>query len=316
MNYYEYLYNQLAINTEKVIPGMNVTLRQLRAFVAVAELGRFKLAAERLCLTPSAISVLVKELEEQLGEQLLNRHTRKVNLTTVGVEFLPIIKKVLSELETGIENIHDLSALKRGQVNVASAIVLSATMLPQIVANFKKEYPQLKVNLLDVAEEELRPLLTRGDVEICVGTSVDVEEDIEETLLLSDRLMFFCREDHRFANRKKIKWKDLAGEQFISFLKDNPLRELVDRALYSASIPVTRSYNVRFSTTVLSMIAEGLGVAILPENSRDLTAREGVVAIDLIDPVVTRDVSVSSHRFRALSPAAQHFKDVLLEMAR
>lgn len=293
---------------------MNLTLRQLRAFLAVAELGRFKLAAERLHLTQSAISVLVKELEIQLGQQLFDRHTRKVSLTTVGAEFLPIVKKVLADLEMGIENIHDLSALRRGQVSVGSAIVLSATMLPQVVASFKKEYPQLTVKLLDVAEEELRPLLIRGDVELCVGTSVDEEDEIQETPLISDRLMFFCREDHRFAKRKKIRWKELGEEKMVSFLKDNPLRELVDRALYASSVPVSRSYNVRFSTTVLSMVAEGLGVAILPENSRDLTARGGIVAVDLIDPVVTRDISVLSHRHRALSPSAQHFKDLLLKM--
>ena len=93
---------------------MNVTLRQLQAFIAVAELGRFHLAADHLGLTQSAISILIKDLEVALKHRLFDRHTRMVSLTTAGAEFLPQARKVMSDLEIAVANVHELASLQRG----------------------------------------------------------------------------------------------------------------------------------------------------------------------------------------------------------
>lgn len=295
---------------------MNVTLRQLQAFIGVADLGRFNLAAGQLNLTQSAISILIKELEAALKHRLFDRHTRMVSLTTAGREFLPQARKVLEDLEIAVGSIHELATLQRGRVTLASAIVLSATLLPSVIAGFVKRYPDITVKVRDMPEEEIRPALTRNEADLGVGTVSGADQEIQATLLMRDRLMFLCRSDHRLARMTKVRWSDLKDEALIGLAKDNPLRDLVDRALIASGTEIRMKYEVRFSTTAISMVAEGLGVAILPENSRQLATNVEVRAIELVDPVVSRDISILQHRQPLLSPAAARMKEFLLESVR
>lgn len=295
---------------------MNVTLRQLQAFIAVADLGRFNLAAGELNLTQSAISILIKELEVGLNHRLFDRHTRMVSLTTAGREFLPQARKVITDLEIAVGNIHDLAALQRGRVTVAAAIVLAATLLPPVIARFVKRYPDISVQIRDMPEEEMRPALKRNEADLGIGTISGDDPEIQTSLLMRDRLMLICRSDHRLARTGKVHWSDLTGEALIGLAKDNPLRDLVDRALIAAGTEMKTKYEVRFSTTAISMVAEGLGVAVLPENSRQLTTNVDVRIIELVGPVISRDISILQHRQPMLSPAAAKMKEFLLEAVR
>ncbi|MHB1304160.1 MAG: LysR substrate-binding domain-containing protein [Acidiphilium sp.] len=291
---------------------MNVTFRQLKAFVAVAELGRFNLAAGQIGLTQSAVSILIKELETELRHRMFDRHTRMVSLTSAGREFLPQAKKIMADLEIAVGAIHDLATLQRGRVTVASAIVLAATILPPAIARFTERYPEISVVVRDMPEEEIRPALKRNEVDLAIGTVSSDDSEIVASHVMRDRLTLVCRADHRFARRKSIRWSELAGENLIGLAKENPLRDLVEQALLAVGTPMRPAYEVRFSTTAISMIAAGLGVAVLPENSRQLAPVVDVKAIELVEPSISRDVSVLQNRVHILSPAAHRMKEFLL----
>lgn len=295
---------------------MNVTIRQLQAFIAVADLGRFNLAAGELKLTQSAISMLIKELEASLNHRLFDRHTRMVSLTTAGREFLPQARKVIADLEVAVGNIHELATLQRGRVTLAAAIVLAATFLPPVVARFVKRYPDIAVQVRDMPEEEICPALKRNEADLGIGTISGDDVEIQVSVLMRDRLMLICRSDHRLARASSVRWSDLRGEPLIGLAKHNPLRDLVNRALVAAGIDTKIKYEVRFSTTAISMVAEGMGVAVLPENARQLTANVDVRSVELIGPIISRDISILQHRQPMLSPAAAKMREFLLEAAR
>ena len=120
---------------------MNLTLRQLRAFVAVARLGRFAAAAEALHVTQPALSMLIRELETQLGVRVFDRHTRRVELTEAGRELLPVAEKTLEDLEHAVAASRQLAALQRGRVSIATSTVLSATLLPWVAREYAAQYP-------------------------------------------------------------------------------------------------------------------------------------------------------------------------------
>jgi len=292
---------------------VNVTLRQLQAFVAVAELGRFNLAAAHLNLTQSAVSILVKELEAELKQRLFDRHTRMVNPTVAGREFLPQARKVLDDLNIAVENIHELNALQRGRVTVATAIVLAATLVPPVIARFVSRYPDVIVQIKDMPEEEIRSALRRNEVDLGIGTLAGEDAEIDATLLGRDRLTLVCPADHRLARKREVRWSDLDGETLIGLAKENPLRDMVDHALKSVGVEVKTKYEVRFSTTAISMIAEGLGVSILPENSQQLTASVNVKSVILTTPTISRDISMLQNRQLMLSSAAARMKEFFLE---
>ena len=287
---------------------MNITLRQLRAFIAVAELGQFNIAARNLHLTQSAVSILIRDLEREIGVRLFDRHTRMVSLTLVGQEFLPQARKILRDLELAVGDVRDNATLKRGQVTIAAAIVLAATVVPPIIARFLKRYPEISVNIRDMPEEQISPALKRNEVDIAVGTLSEDDPEIAATPLLRDKLMLVCREDHRFARRKSVRWAELMDETLITLAASNPLRNIVEHNLIRVVPNYRPKYEVRFSTTAISMIAAGMGVSVLPENSGQLASAVGVTTVDLIDPVVMRDVSLLQRRHHSLSPAAEHLK--------
>ncbi|MGE6783728.1 LysR family transcriptional regulator [Ensifer adhaerens] len=287
---------------------MNITLRQLRAFIAVAELGQFNIAARNLHLTQSAVSILIRDLEREIGVRLFDRHTRMVSLTLVGQEFLPQARKILKDLELAVGDVRDNATLKRGQVTIAAAIVLAATVVPPIIARFLNKYPEISVNIRDMPEEQITPALKRHEVDIAIGTLSEEDPEIAATRLLSDKLMLVCREDHRFAKRKSVRWAELKDETLITLAASNPLRNIVEHNLMRVVPNYRPTYEVRFSTTAISMIAAGMGVSILPENSGQLASAVGVTTVDLIDPVVMRDVSLLQRRHHSLSPAAEHLK--------
>lgn len=294
---------------------MNITLRQLRAFIAVAEFGQFNLAARNLHLTQSAVSILIRDLESEIGARLFDRHTRMVSLTLVGQEFLPQARKILKDLELAVGDVRDNASLKRGQVTIAAAIVLAATIVPPIIARFLRMYPEVTVNIRDMPEEAISPALKRNEVDIAIGTLSEEDPEITATPLLSDKLMLVCREDHRFARRKSVRWAELKDETLITLAASNPLRNLVEHNLIRVVPSFRPKYDVRFSTTAISMIAAGMGVAVLPENSSQLASAVRVTTVDLVDPLVMRDVSLLQRRHHSLSPAAEHLKGVFVAWA-
>ncbi|WP_077967369.1 LysR family transcriptional regulator [Ensifer adhaerens] len=294
---------------------MNITLRQLRAFIAVAELGQFNIAARHLHLTQSAVSILIRDLEQEMGVRLFDRHTRMVSLTLVGQEFLPQARKIMKDLELAVGDVRDNASLKRGQVTIAAAIVLAATVVPPIIARFLNKYPEISVNIRDMPEEQITPALKRHEVDIAVGTLSEEDPEIAATPLLRDKLMLVCREDHRFGERKSVRWAELKDETLITLAASNPLRNIVEHNLIRVVPNYRPKYEVRFSTTAISMIAAGMGVAVLPENSGQLASAVGVTTIDLIDPTVMRDVSLLQRRHHSLSPAAEHLKAAFVASA-
>ena len=294
---------------------MNITLRQLRAFIAVAEFGQFNLAARNLHITQSAVSILIRDLETEIGVRLYHRHTRMVSLTLVGQEFLPQARKILKDLELAVGDVRDNASLKRGQVTIAAAIVLAATIVPPILARFMRMYPEISVSIRDMPEEQISPALKRNEVDIAVGTLSEDDPEIAATALLRDKLMLVCREDHRFARRKSVRWAELKDETLITLAAANPLRNIVEHNLLRVVPNYRPKYEVRFSTTAMSMIAAGMGVAVLPENSSQLASAVRVTTVDLIEPMVMRDVSLLQRRHHSLSPAAEHLKAVFIAYA-
>ncbi|WP_347268223.1 LysR substrate-binding domain-containing protein [Paracoccus sp. (in: a-proteobacteria)] len=292
---------------------MNITIRQLRAFLAVADLGRFNLAANSLGLTQSAVSILIRELETEMGVRLFDRHTRMVSLSGIGQEFLPRARKVIEDLDQAARSVRDSATLKSGKVTIAAAIVLAATTVPPLLAEFLRRHPGVTVQLRDMPEERIRPALKRDEVDIAIGTQVDEDPEITSTPVGRDRLMLTCHADHPLARKPRVRWADLADERMIVLAPENPLREIVERTMIRVAPHFRPSYEVRFSSTAISMISAGMGVSVLPENSRLLAPEVRVCSVALVEPEITREVALLQHRYRSLSPAAEQLRAMILQ---
>jgi LysR family transcriptional regulator, carnitine catabolism transcriptional activator len=297
-------------------PKMNITLRQIRAFLAVADSGAFTRAAELMHVSPSALSTLVKELEEQIGLKLFYRSTRVVELTEAGAEFRPLARKALADLEAAVYGSQALAQVKRGRVTVAASIVVAATLLPWVMQSFQQKHPGIQCILNDGFEETIRDQVRRGEVDLGVGTLVEDEPGLSEATLYQDHLIALMPDGHPLADRGSVTWRELAQHPLICMHEQSPSRALADAAFESAGLKPVPAFEVAFSSTVISMVAAGMGVAALPVNVRQLSRRAGVQARMLTRPTVKRSLGVYSRSDAELTPAARAFLQHLQEFVR
>ena len=291
---------------------MNITLRQMRAFVEVVRSGGFTAAAPKLHLTQSATSLLVRELESQLGLQLVDRSTRKLSLTEAGREFLLSAERILADVDQAIAETQELVLKRRGRITIATTPLLAASFLPDTIAQFQLTHPAISVKVADLPSEQIVRRVLSGDVDFGFGAFVDAEPQLDRVPLLTHRLGVIVPSTWALAKRKRdLKWADLEGQPMIAMVHASGLRALIDLPLHQAGVPVKPRYEVAFLGTAVGLAEAGLGVTIVPSYVGMLLKSRRVRFRTLYSPVVHRNIDLISRVGRSLSPGAAAFRDCL-----
>ncbi|MFN3987232.1 MAG: LysR family transcriptional regulator [Rhodocyclaceae bacterium] len=288
---------------------MNISLRQLRAFVAVARTGSFTLAAESLFVTQSALSGLIKELEQSLGVRLFDRNTRRIHLSELGRSIYPLIDKILLDLDGVLEEVANLKALKKGVVRVAAPQLMACTLLPEVIAAYGRAHPDVHIRLIDCAVESVASRVFSGEVDFGVGPERDPNSDIDATALFELPFYAVFPPDHVLAGRDTVRWNDLVDHPLITL--QGQFTERLSTDLRTAMREFDPNTTVTFMSTALSMVAAGLGVTICIPYAASLVRLYRLEMRPLVAPEVTRRFYVFSRNGRSLSPAAQSFRDFL-----
>src|ERR1700751_1823109 len=192
---------------------MNITLRQLYGFKAVADLGTFTARAERMRLAQPALSLNIRDLERELGARLFDRTTRRVELTAAGREFLQSVDKLIVDLEHAVQNARDLAERKRGRLVVAAPPLLAALIVPGAVADYKKRFPSIGVSVIDAQTNIIVDKVRSGEADCGIGTFAEAEEGIRRQSLFEDALMAWCPAQSPCARSSRLAWKDLPAGQ-------------------------------------------------------------------------------------------------------
>jgi DNA-binding transcriptional LysR family regulator len=295
-----------------------VTLRQLRAFVAVAQEQSITRAAGRLHLTASALSMLVSSLEAELAVRLFERTTRRVVLTEEGQALLPSVQMVFKDLDQAFDGLRQLSARRRGRFAVATSPLLAATLLPQLLSSFRLRFPGIEVDLLDLPVDGIAQAVREGRADFGVCTADQEVTGLLTTPLYQDRLMLACLADHPLAGRKEVRWSELAGEPMALLRHGSGLRTLVERGFAEAGEPLVPAFQVAHVSTAVGLVESGLAVAILPSYALSRTRSPSVVAVQLTAPVMLRDIVALTDSQRELTGPCEaflaHFKTVVTEL--
>jgi DNA-binding transcriptional LysR family regulator len=295
---------------------MNITLRQLEAFVAVADTRNFTRAAQRLHTAQSAISLLVKELEADLGVRLLDRTTRHVELTNPGIEFRGYAEKLIADLDHAIRHTHELVERKRGRIAVAAPPYLATILLPQVIAQFQQELPGIQIALIDARTDQIVARGVAGEADIGVGTFRGDVDGIARTVLARDDLMAFYHAKHPLARIRRPSWANLGDYPSIMLTRESGIRALVEEGYTATQVPIKPTYEVAQITTALALVEAGLGVSALPSYALASCHNRRVAARVLTAPAISRNVEVISCLGRTPPPAASEFVRRLQEHAR
>ena len=205
---------------------MNISLRHLRAFAAISRAGSFTVAANQLHVSQSALSVLVKDLEDDLGVCLLDRTTRNVRVSEVGLAFLPQVQRILEDLERAIHSIADLRDLKRGVARIAAPQLMSVTLIPSVLAVHRDRFPGVEARIVECLMEEVEAKVASGEADLGVGPERRVGPDVETLPLMKLPVMLVCPKRHPLATAGRVTWSDVVKQPFISQL--GAYRALID----------------------------------------------------------------------------------------
>ena len=290
---------------------MNVTLRQLRALVALVRTGSFTQAAASLHLTQSALSGQIKELELALGVRLVERSTRRMGLTEAGRGFYPLVDKILQDLEGVLHGIDDLKALKKGVVRIAAPQLMACTLLPEVIAAFRQEHPQVQVRLADCAVDSVLARVASGEVDFGVGPERPTGSDITAQPLFELPFMIVFPPGHALERLASIGWSDVVTHPFIAL--QGQFTELLAHDLHGAlrDLTLRPSHEVAFMTTALSLVRAGQGITACLPYAASLVGLYQLQMRPLHEPELRRTFQVYQRASASLAPAAASFAQFL-----
>ena len=294
--------------------AMNFDLNDLLAFRAVAELGNFRKAAESVHISQPAFSRRIDKLEEALGARLLERTTRRVNLTTVGRDFDRQLRQILDALDTTLLGIRGVAATRMGEVTVACVPSAVNYFLSGVIAAYHQRYPKIRVRIMDDSANEVLTAVARGEADFGLNFVGSQESDVEFEPLLEEHFVAACRRDHPLAGKPQVSWLELAQYDYISAGKTSGNRLLLDQALAGAVGKPHSMYETQHGTTMIGLVEAGLGVAVVPSMAMPAADHPLLVSVPLVDPVVKRKMGLIKRRSSVLTPAAQQLYDLCAEM--
>lgn len=292
---------------------MNPTLRQMRAFVALAKTGNFTLAAQLLHLSQSALSGLIKELETTLGARVVDRSTRKISLTEIGSELFPLFNQIIDDLDGALSNIEAHTRLKKGTVRIAAPQLMACTLLPGAIAAWQARHPEVQLRLADCALESVATRVLSGEADLGIAPEREPAPPLDSRLLFELPFALVFPQGHPLESRKKVTWQDLGEFPFISLQGQFTERLQADMHEALREVTIKPAYEVAFMTTALAMVSSGLGVTVCLPYAQPLVALHKLNMRQLEEPVLTRRFFVHTRPGRTLSPAAEAFMAFLLE---
>jgi DNA-binding transcriptional LysR family regulator len=265
-------------------------LRQLGYFLAVAEELNFTRAAERIPIAQPAISQQIRRLETELGDRLFVRGRSGVRLTAAGEALLPHARAVLADATRARESVSALGALTTGRLGVGFVLPLPGPLLTGALGAFHRAHPGIDLRLVEDETEPLLHAVTTGRLDVALvglGRYDRLPAGLASTLLAREPVVAVLPSDHALATRDEVPLRALRDEPMIALTSASRQRATLEAACRSAGFAPRIVAETSDTGTVVSLVREGLGVAVLPTSAR-ADADDGVADVVLVRPRLDR----------------------------
>lgn len=291
-------------------------LRHLRYFVAVAEELHFGRAAERVGIAQPPLSQQIKALEEEIGVQLLSRTKRRVELTAGGRVFLSEAGKILAQTDLAVRAAQRAARGEMGELKVGFVSGAVYGEVPAIFRLMRTRYPDVALVLQDLTSEEQVEAIQAHRLDVgLVRPPVIGAESLVMEVIWREPLVVVLPEAHRLTGQSEIAMEDLAGEPFLQIPRQLApgFYDLFIRTCAQAEFFPKIVQEARTTQTIVSLIAVGMGISIVPASLESLQ-RTGVVYRPLASPVPSTELAVI-RRPEDGNPALRRFLEIIWEVA-
>lgn len=274
---------------------MDISFRQLRAFVVAAETRSFTRTAEQLHLSQPSLSYVIRKLEDAVGVALLARNTRSVELTAAGEEFLPQARQLLRGLDDALREADAQRNLSRGRVRLAALPSAAAAFLPRRISAFTRAHPGIQIDLRDGRAGEVRAWVVSGEIDVGLSSCPDDLSGLSFTPLFDDGLVMV---------RPATTTETLP---YIALAADTSIRPLADAALVALGHREPPAWEVAYMSTAASLARAGLGFTLLPASCADTFNVAHGLVIEPLPFSSSRPIGLLRRKPERSSPAIEAF---------
>lgn len=259
---------------------MNISLRQLKAFLGVADSANFTKTAQHLHLSQAGLSATIRELESQLGTRLFDRTTRAVVLTDAGRTFLPTAALVERELASAVRRLRDMERHDVAHLRVGFTPLMASNIVPEVLLAFSQQHPGVEVELVDGSPQEIQQMVEAGSLDAAFGAFFSAVSGLRREALFASHLVAVYAPDHvpltcapPGSSVSDLPWQALDEQALVCLTQESPVQMLTEEALFKHKLNIPRRKTVQQLETAISMAEKGFGTAIIPSFAQSACVR-------------------------------------------
>ncbi|WGL17504.1 LysR family transcriptional regulator [Microbulbifer bruguierae] len=292
---------------------MSATIKQLRAFAAVARTRSLAEASAQLHVSQPAISIAIRSLEESLGGDLFSRDGRQLVLTPEGEQFVARAQQLLHNWDNTLNAARQRFQLQHGQLSLAAVPAFTLNQLPDLLKRFHQKHPGINIVLEDIVMERVVSAVQEGRVELGISFRPDDLGNLAFTPIADDRFIAVMSPDHALNGSGNLTWRELAAEPFIAMNRGSAVRRWTDAAFAQCAQKKERRIAPRFLceanqlSTIGRLVQSGLGVSAVPSLCMSQMQSYGLSCRPLSEPEVVHQVGILTKASAALSAPARAF---------
>ncbi|HNE59498.1 MAG TPA: LysR family transcriptional regulator [Ottowia sp.] len=308
---------------------LDLSLRQLEAFVQVADSGSFRRAAARLGQAQPVLSRLIGQAEQTLGARLFDRDTRRVEITPAGRELLPLAQRLLRDFDDTLGDFGAFMAGRSGRVSMVVLPSVSVAWVPRAMAAFARTHPQVNFALAEAPADTLLALLEAGRADFGISVRPAPQQRLhyrhlqDDPFVLvcrrercrcwcsrsrqDDPFVLVCRRDDPLAARAAVPWSVFGTRDCIMSAAHSSIRQVTDAVFLRQRTPPSPVLEYPSVAAAGALVAAGLGITALPVLALQLVDMRELVAVPLVRPAMARPIGIVTRIGRSLSPATQAF---------
>jgi DNA-binding transcriptional LysR family regulator len=290
---------------------MKYTSRQLKAFLLAARHQSFSRAADQLSISQSGISMLIRELEEQLGFRLFDRTTRRVALTQFGTKFFPIADRSVHDLETAASDIERAASVANGRFELGATPLMASHLLPTAISEYRVRQPKVGIRLHDADRTRLVALVHSGELDVGLGCFLNPESGVRRIQVFRFSLMVIQPRKGNGQGDAAVRWSDLAKAELVGSSPDNPIQQLIDKQLQRFGRRTPPDMVFSHFETQIAMVEAGAGLGVIPTFAVPACRHRKVSMHQLIEPLVPVELYCIVARGRQLPPVVEAFNTFL-----
>jgi LysR family carnitine catabolism transcriptional activator len=284
-------------------------IAQLKAFIQIAESHTYAEAAENLHLSQPAVSIAIKNLEEEVGGKLFNRTTRQLALTPEGRDFLPVAQRLLQDWNRASDDLKSRFVKGEGSVTIAAMPSFASSILPKILRDFRKKYSNVTIKIVDEVMDKVIQQVRENRAELGFVFEPENLTGLQFTPIFLDNFILVLPPEHPLSANEGIQWRDLVKHSFVAMNYGSTMRIWLDKEAVQANVTLDIVAEASQFATIGQLVKESVGISIVPALCQEQMEARGLECLSLAHLGFNKAVGILTKIRANLSAPALYIKN-------